>query len=554
MIVQSDHGYSLPFITKKGTILDLTNATVEVALSRGGEIVNKQARIIDPIKGQCEVILSSNDLRYMGSYTYQWTVYFQDGRIFSGNPSDFYVRDKIRDLPFGDGEDTVIVPFATTEELAALEQYVDGLVINGGGSVVQDSVTNGNIKVNNTEVKVYDDSALVGRIDTLEQSGVTGQDGKSAYQIWLDNGNSGTEANFLLSLKGEKGDSGTTGSGILTFQAISDLQTTYPNGHNVPVWIISENAWYYWEGTVTQPIDTTAPTVTVSPLAGTYTSSQNVTLSTNESAIIYYTLDESSPTTASTVYSSPISISTTKTLKYFAKDTAGNSSAVQTAVFTINIDTTAPILTITAGGTFTGTKSVTMAVNETATIYYTLDGSTPTTSSTVYSSPLSVSATTTLRAFARDTAGNSSAIQTIVYTLDTSTPADTTPPNNITDITFSNITQTSATLSWGAVSDAVSYDILRGSTLIGNVTGTTYNATGLTASTDYIFTVKPKDAANNTASGYSEQMTTAAVDTTPPNDVTGLVITNITSNSITATWNASASGDVASYDVTIEAV
>ena len=37
-------------------------------------------------------------------------------------------------------------------------------------------------------------------------NGEDGQDGKSAYQIWLDEGNVGTEQDFLESIKGEKGD------------------------------------------------------------------------------------------------------------------------------------------------------------------------------------------------------------------------------------------------------------------------------------------------------------------------------------------------------------
>ena len=38
-----------------------------------------------------------------------------------------------------------------------------------------------------------------------------GADGKSAYQIWLDAGNSGTLTDFLISLKGSKGDKGDRG-------------------------------------------------------------------------------------------------------------------------------------------------------------------------------------------------------------------------------------------------------------------------------------------------------------------------------------------------------
>lgn len=181
-------------------------------------------------------------------------------------------------------------------------------------------------------------------------------------------------------------------------------------------------------------------------------------------------------------------------------------------------DTTAPVLTITAGGTFTGTKTVTLSVNETADIFYTLDGSTPTTASTKYTAPLSISATTTLKAFARDTAGNVSTVQTVTYTLDTTTPADTTAPDNVTNLQATP-TANSVALSWtaSASSDVASYDIYNGSTLIGNVTGTTFNVTGLTASTTYTFSVRAKDGANNVASGTTVTTTTLApVDTTAP--------------------------------------
>ena len=41
--------------------------------------------------------------------------------------------------------------------------------------------------------------------------GDTGADGKSAYQVWLNNGHTGSEEDFLNSLKGEKGDTGAQG-------------------------------------------------------------------------------------------------------------------------------------------------------------------------------------------------------------------------------------------------------------------------------------------------------------------------------------------------------
>ncbi|KKU70891.1 MAG: hypothetical protein UX96_C0033G0005 [Candidatus Wolfebacteria bacterium GW2011_GWB1_47_243] len=122
--------------------------------------------------------------------------------------------------------------------------------------------------------------------------------------------------------------------------------------------------------------DTTTPITTASPLGGSYASAQTVTMSVNETATVYYTLDGSTPTIASTQYTGPISITSTKTLKYFAKDTAGNSEAVKTQAYTITIpDTTAPITTASPlGGSYASAQTVTMSVNETATVYYTLDG------------------------------------------------------------------------------------------------------------------------------------------------------------------------------------
>ncbi|MCG7503129.1 hypothetical protein MHM83_14750, partial [Tenacibaculum sp. Mcav3-52] len=43
-------------------------------------------------------------------------------------------------------------------------------------------------------------------------AGTNGVDGKSAYQVWLDAGNSGTETDFILSLKGDTGAAGTNGT------------------------------------------------------------------------------------------------------------------------------------------------------------------------------------------------------------------------------------------------------------------------------------------------------------------------------------------------------
>ncbi len=91
------------------------------------------------------------------------------------------------------------------------------------------------------------------------------------------------------------------------------------------------------DGATSPLVDTVPPLITSNPVGGNYDSEQFITLTANEESTIYYTLDGTTPTEASSVYSSPIPISTTTTLKYFAKDITGNSSEVETQIYTINI-------------------------------------------------------------------------------------------------------------------------------------------------------------------------------------------------------------------------
>ncbi|MDI6793281.1 MAG: putative Ig domain-containing protein, partial [bacterium] len=97
-------------------------------------------------------------------------------------------------------------------------------------------------------------------------------------------------------------------------------------------------------------LDATAPITTASPAGGIYYTSQTVALTANETAAIYYTTDGSAPTTDSTVYSSPIDITTETTLKFFAVDSAGNSEGIKTESYTIVYP-----LTVTKAGTGSGT-------------------------------------------------------------------------------------------------------------------------------------------------------------------------------------------------------
>ena len=102
----------------------------------------------------------------------------------------------------------------------------------------------------------------------------------------------------------------------------------------------------------------------------------------------------------------------------YTYDAAGNRIEKK-----IQAETTPPTTTATpAGGTYNTAQSVALTCNVGTgsgceKIYYTTDGSTPTTSSAVYLSAISIPVTTTLQFFARDEAGNSETVKTQTYTI-----------------------------------------------------------------------------------------------------------------------------------------
>jgi Zn-dependent metalloprotease/chitodextrinase len=102
-----------------------------------------------------------------------------------------------------------------------------------------------------------------------------------------------------------------------------------------------------------------------------------------------------------------------------------------------------------------------------------------------------------VRAF--DAAGNNSGLSNTLN-VTTSAAPDTQAPSIPTGLIASNITQTTVDLSWNASTDNVGvtgYDVYRGATNLGTVTGTSTQVTGLTASTAYSFSVRARDAAGN---------------------------------------------------------
>jgi peptidoglycan/xylan/chitin deacetylase (PgdA/CDA1 family) len=190
-------------------------------------------------------------------------------------------------------------------------------------------------------------------------------------------------------------------------------------------------------GATVNSIDTTAPVTTIScngsPCqSSTYTSTVSVSLAATDTgsgvASTHYTTDGSTPTLSSPAYTGPFPVATTATVQYASWDNAGNAETAHSQTVTLQQapDTTPPTTTISCNGgacSSTGyTAPVTVTLSATDNpggfgvdkTYYTTDGSTPTTSSTVYTGPFTVKQNTTVKFFSTDLAGNAEQVNTQV--------------------------------------------------------------------------------------------------------------------------------------------
>jgi hypothetical protein len=208
----------------------------------------------------------------------------------------------------------------------------------------------------------------------------TGADGHTALPS--DEENSATVMDFKKTSSGK--------------EYMSYTITAEKDGYTDSTNVDPDSSWYRSNpnilvNTITIVLDTTVtPTVstpTFSPSQGTYSSTQTAIISTaTDGAIIYYTIDGADPTEDSSTYSSPITISSTTTLKAKAYKSGSNPSEIATAIYTITdpSDTTPPICSSGSptGTLSSGTTSATLSLstNETATCKYS------TTAGTVYSS------------------------------------------------------------------------------------------------------------------------------------------------------------------------
>src|SRR6202022_1800741 len=184
----------------------------------------------------------------------------------------------------------------------------------------------------------------------------------------------------------------STVGGTTAYAGFTGATGGYTSNQNILSWTMSSGT-SSGGGTVATP--------TFSPAAGTYLGTQTVTLSdTTSGAVIFYTLDGSQPGTtaggSTQQYNpaTPLTVSSTETIKALA--TGMTTSGTASATYTIQSQVATPAFSPGAGS-YSSAQTVSISTTSSgATIYYTTNGSTPTNNSTVYSGPITVSASETL--------------------------------------------------------------------------------------------------------------------------------------------------------------
>ena len=196
-----------------------------------------------------------------------------------------------------------------------------------------------------------------------------------------------------------------------------------PDGQT-PFW-----TWTNWAPLMTKLMNylvngdaTTVDTPNFIPVPGAYNSATAVTItSATSGATIRYTTDGTTPNeTSGTVYSSPVTMNATATLKAIAYQNGMSDSGIMAGAYTIGATAATPTFSPGAGS-YNSTQTVTISSTTSgAFIRYTLDGTAPSeTNGVMYTTPVLLNASCTLQAIAYMAGMTDSAVAGGSYTITT---------------------------------------------------------------------------------------------------------------------------------------
>ncbi len=241
---------------------------------------------------------------------------------------------------------------------------------------------------------------------------------------------------------------------------------------------------------------------TFSPAAGTYAAAQTVTISCITSgAAIYYTTDESTPTTSSQVYSGPITVSANTTIKAYAVKAGMPDSEVVSSTYSINTSPSAPInlrCTEKTDSTVVLSWETTSGLSVSGYEVYlsdTLTASVDNTMAVINNLKPNSANVFKVKAIYQDGRVSDYSLPITVVT-----DKDSTPPSVPAALSAAEKHDTSVTLTWNESTDntaVAGYEIYRNSKRIATSNKNSYTDNTLSSGTTYNYSVKAYDTAGN---------------------------------------------------------
>ena len=294
---------------------------------------------------------------------------------------------------------------------------------------------------------------------TLTYSCTNGNKGGSTTEIYEENLAGGTSPELMVGKYGKGGDTGGTFTAVIPLDHIQGTITLtwYQNKQKLHVYSTTDGVsggydakpdnagevsttftgitsdmtsltlvfQVYSSNVRLDNIELTGNCVKVStptfdPAASSVASGTEVAINCGtEGAIIYYTTNGNNPTTSSTVYnpaSKPI-ITANTTIKAFAVKDGLTDSEIASASYTVAVPCETPTFSPAAGEVEKGTTVAISCGTAGATIYYTTNGATPSTSSTEYTGAITINSATTIKAIAAKDGYANSAVASATYTV-----------------------------------------------------------------------------------------------------------------------------------------
>ena len=390
-------------------------------------------------------------------------------------------------------------------------------------------------------------SAVVSYDASTDNSG-----GVITYEIFVDLVSQGTTTNLTFPLSGL--------SEITSYSVTVTARDESGNVSNASTPVVFET------------LDVTAPTVptgvNITDITGSTANVNWIASTDNSGGIITYEVfvdSVSQGTTTNLSFAlSGLSDLTSYSVTVSASDESGNVSNESTPVVFETLDITAP--TVPTNVVISNITETTADVNWTQStdnsggvITYevfvdgVLQGSTTLTTFSLTGLTLLTSYSVTLKAI--DESGNESALSVPVNF----STVDLTAPSVPSGVAVTNITQTTADVSWLASTDnsggTITYEIFVDGISQGTTTSLTFGLTGLTLLTSYSVTVNASDVSGNT-SALSTPVVFDTIDVTAPTIPTNVVISNIGETTADVSWTASTdnSGGVITYEIFVDSV